>query len=310
MARKDKTVGAVHEKRRYDLPLNRDAGTGFLQLLFALMTFLATLAFASFFTLSALSQRWTSGLENRLTVEIPAQDSAGNIVNPDDMTALEGRIHDLLESHPAVRDAHVLGRDEIGALVKPWLGSGMTLDNTPMPGLIAVELKSGAEFNPQAMERRIAAMAPQARIDTHESWLKDVLRFTGALRFGAAALAGIIGLTAVAAVAGAIRSRMAVHREEVALLHLMGAKDDYIARQFQHHSLLLALKGGMAGMIAGLAALWLAGRIAGSAGASLLPDFNMGGWHVAVLFLLPFIAAIIAAVTARRTVHRALGEMP
>jgi cell division transport system permease protein len=59
------------QKRRYDLPLNKGSGTGFLVILIALMTFLGMLALASSFALSAMTARWSSGLENRLTIESP-----------------------------------------------------------------------------------------------------------------------------------------------------------------------------------------------------------------------------------------------
>lgn len=310
MAQKEKTVGAVHEKRRYDLPLNKDAGAGFLTLLFALMTFLAAMALASSFVLSAMAERWTSGLENKMTVEVPAQDANGNILRQSDMDALAGRIEELLQSHPAVKQVHIMDAAEVMTLVKPWLGAGMNLDNAPLPRLITIEIGKDKEFNPQAIAGRIAAIAPQASLETHESWLRDVLRFTGTLQFAAAVLTIIIGITSVTAVAGAIRSRMAVHREEVNLLHLMGAADRYIARQFQHHSLRLAFKGALLGLITGLFALWLTGRIASSMDIALLPDFHMGLWHFAALLLLPFIAAAIAALTAGWTARRALEDMP
>lgn len=310
MAAKEKIVGASYEKRRYDLPLNRDAGTGFLTLLFALMTFLATMALASSFVLSAMADRWTSGLEGRMTIELPAQDKDGNILSQTDLTALAGRVEELLQSHPAVERVHIMDNGEVMDLVKPWIGSGMSLDNAPLPRLITVELKKNEEFNPQAMAGRIAAIAPQAQLETHESWLRDVLRFTGALQFAAAVLTIIIGATSVTAVAGAIRSRMAVHREEVNLLHLMGAADRYIARQFQHHSLRLAFRGALAGLASGAFALWLTGRIAGRMNIALLPGFQMEPWHFAALLALPFAAAAIAAITAGRTVRRALEEMP
>ena len=310
MAKREKYIGSAPEKRRYDLPLNKDAGTGFLLLLIALMVFLATLALASSFTLSAMAQRWTSGLEGRITVEIPAQDDSGRILNRAEMSALASRLVNLLESTPSVQAAHALDNEEISALVEPWIGTGAVLESAPLPSLISIELKTDERINVRTMEERIKSIAPWARLETHESWLKDVLRLTGALQFAAAILALVICVTTIIAVAGAIRSRMAVHHEVVSLLHLMGASDNYIARQFQHHSLFLALKGALGGMIAGMLSIWVIGRIAGSLGVSLLPDFHLAGSHITILLLIPFFAAIIAAITARRTVYRVLEDMP
>lgn len=310
MVRKEKMVGTAQEKHRYDLPMNKDEGTGFLLLLIGLMAFLATMALASSFTLAALADRWKSGLEDRVTVEIPAQDANGNIMKREDIAALSQRVASLMQSHPAVAEAHILTETEIAELVKPWLGQDLALDNIPLPGLIALTLKQDETFNAHAMEERIKSVAPGARLDAHESWLKDVLRFTGALQLAAALLSLIIGVTTVTAVAGAIRARMAVHHEEVGLLHLMGAPDSYIARQFQHHSLIMGLKGGAAGTAAGAVILLLTGAAAGRMDVGLLPGFHLSAAHFAMMTALPVLAGLIAMLTARQTVYHALEEMP
>jgi cell division transport system permease protein len=310
MARKEKTIGTAQEKRRYDLPMNRDEGTGFLLLLIGLMAFLGTMAMASSFTLAALAERWKSGLEDRVTIEIPAQDADGNIMKREEIAGLAQRIGEIAKSHPAVAEAHILTDEEIAALVQPWMGNNLSLDNMPLPELVALTLRKGKNFSAHAMEERIKSIAPGARLDAHESWLKDVLRFTGALQLGAALLSLIIGVTTVTAVAGAIRARMAVHREEVGLLHLMGAPDSYIARQFQHHSMMLGLKGGAAGTAAGVILLLLTGAAAGKMDVGLLPGFHLGPLHFAAMAGLPLLAALIATLTARQTVYHALEEMP
>jgi len=310
MARSEKTVGTAQGKRRYDLPLNRDEGTGFLILLIALMSLLAVLAMAASFTLSAMTERWTSGLENRITVEIPAEGTDGRILEREEVAALSGRALQILESNPSVDTAHILDERELTALVRPWLGSGLSFSGIPLPGLIAVTLKDMENTNMRALEEKIVSAIPQARIDTHEAWLNDLLRFTKSLRLASAILLVVIGITTATAVAGAVRSRMAVHAEEISLLHLMGASDNYISRQFQHHAFILALRGGGAGTAAGIAALLLISWISGQMGANLLPEFHLGIADMLAIAALPLLAAALAVLTSRQTVHRVLENMP
>ena len=66
----EKKLGVAFRQGRYDLPLNKDEGTNFLRLLIALMSFLAAVALAGNFALNSMTQRWSSGLENKLTIEI------------------------------------------------------------------------------------------------------------------------------------------------------------------------------------------------------------------------------------------------
>lgn len=306
---KEKVLGRA-EKRRYDLPLNRSAGTGFLVILIALMTFLGMLALSSSFALSAMTHRWSSGLENRISIEIPTQDEAGKLLDRKTITTLTQNIAEGLKGTPGIISIHALDDAEISKLVEPWLGKDLAKTDIPIPGIVAIETETSDGQTLQIIHNKISAIAPNARMDTHEEWLSDLLRFTGAMKLVAMILAVVIAVTTVTAVSGAVRSRMALHRSEVELLHLMGASDQYITRQFQRHSMILALRGGIAGTLFGAITLVLIGWIAGQMGVAILPDFHLEPQQIALLALTPIAASLIATLTARWTVGRVLATFP
>ncbi len=306
---KERKLG-VATKRRYDLPLNKAPGTGFLILLICLMTFLAMLALAASFALSAMTDRWSSGLENKVTIEIPAEQEDGKVLQPEEIKEQAARANDILKVNPAVITTHIMTDEEIRDLVRPWLGEDLLLNKVPLPGLITAELHEATPQTLQSLQTKLQAINKRARIDTHEEWLTDLLRFTGALQFAAALLTVVIGITTVTAVAGAVRSRMAVHHAEVELLHLMGASDSYISRQFQRNSMFLAFRGALIGVAVGAAALTIIGWISGEMGVNLLPNFKLNGMQIASLAVLPIIVALIATATARQTVLKVLSQMP
>ncbi len=310
--KRERTLGKASGKRRYDLPLNRNDSSRFLVTLIGLMTFLAVLAISAFFALGAMSERWTSGLEDKMTVEIPAQTAEGLLLKPDEVAHIAEAAASVLAIHPAVETHHIMTTNEIHELVKPWLGEMMASnDQMPLPGLISLTLKHDTPYDAvQSLADKISTAAPGARLDTHETWLKDVLRFTGALQFAATLLLAVIGVTTVIAVAGAVRARLAVHRADVELLHLMGAADCYISGQFQRHSLLLGLTGGAMGTLAGLLALLIIGWISGEMDVNLLPEYTLTAGQIIATLILPLVIAALATLTARHTVMRALVEMP
>lgn len=305
---KGKTLGRA-AKRRYDLPLGGD-GAGFLTVLIGLMTVLAMMALCASFVLAAMTARWSSGLENRITVEIPARTRDGALLDADAIASLTDKIAAALRTADGVVEVVPMDRAAIAALVDPWLGQGVLNDDFPLPGMIAVRVKNSDTKTLQALHSRTRAIAPHARIDTHEEWLRDLLRFTGALQLAALVLVLVIGLTTVTAVAGAVRARMKIHRAEVEILHLMGASDSYITRQFQRHSVLLALRGGGVGALCAVAMIGIIGMIAGEMGVAVLPEFHLHSTHWAGLAAVPLCIAAIALFTARRTVLRTLTEMP
>lgn len=308
--KQNRVLGVSRGKRRYDLPLVGSSSSGFLRLLICMMTVLGMLALSASFALSAMTKRWSEGLQNKVSVEIPASDTDGNVILPgivQDMTSDTARI---LKQHPDVESAVVMKETQIRELLSPWLGSDMVMDSIPIPGLISVTFKKNTQTDLKALENELKTVAPRARIDTHESWLSDVVRFTGALQFAAALLTLIIAITTLVAVAGAVRSKLAENKEELELLHLMGASDSYIAKQLQRHTMILSLQGGLMGILAGALMLFIISLVAGEMGVNLVPDFKLGLSQKTMLLLMPLPIAALAMVTTRFTVLRVLTKMP
>ena len=100
------------------------------------------------------------------------------------------------------------------------------------------------------------------------------------------------------------------HGEVIQVLHLTGAQDDYVARQFAEHAFVLGLRGGLFGLSLAVPALmavaWMARQIEGG----FLPDLSLPLFGWVAIALLPAAAALLAMLTARLTVHRTVAGMP
>jgi cell division transport system permease protein len=306
---KRRVVGRA-EKRQYDLPLHRGSGSGFLTLLTGLMAFLAMLALCASFLLSALTERWSSGLENKITVEIPARDINGDLMAQDKVDALTLRITETLRQIDGVESVTILDRPAIIKLVEPWLGTALNQTDIPLPGILTVSLQQSDTKTMQSIHAALRSVSQSARMDTHEDWVRDILRFTGALQFAAMVLVMVITATTLTAIAGAVKARMAIHHAEVEILHIMGASDQYITRQFQRHALLLSLKGACLGALCALTVIWIIGLIAGEMGISILPSFRFELSHYIILCLAPALISILSMLTARWTVLKSLAAFP
>jgi cell division transport system permease protein len=107
---------------------------------------------------------------------------------------------------------------------------------------------------------------------------------------------------------------MASNRPIVEVLHFVGAKEAYIAGQFQRHFLALGLKGGAIGGLAAMAFLSLAGPISdlfvGTAGeaqaTALFGAFSIGAVGYAMVAGEVLLIAVITAFTSRQVVIHTL----
>ncbi len=308
---KNKTLGVAHGKRRYDIPLTQKDGSGFLVLLVTLMSFLVLIITDGAFLMSTLSNRWQSGLENKVTIEIPAERNDGSIMTPAQLDKLGKRVMAIIDGHKIIKQATLMKKEEIQQLISPWLGHNDTmLDTLPFPVLIAVELNTRDPDALKEIEKKINKLSPEASLDTHEDWLNDLLRLTSTLKYAAFFLSLMILLTTATAIAGAVRSSMSAHHQELELLHLMGSTDRYITRQFQRYIFILTAKGAAIASVLVFPILGLAYALSNKDNSALLPSFAIEPVYFMFLALCPVLMPLFSVLIARWTVLKSLEEMP
>jgi len=290
--------------RHSDLPLARDDSGRFLPWLIAFMVYLAALAATSAIAMQKVAARWDQGLAGRFTVQVPPPESGAETV-ADIKAVLE-----LLANTPGVASAEVLDESEVGALLEPWLGAGVMEQNLPLPRLIAVVVAGDSPPDPAALSARLSRIAPGTVVDDHQRWLGNLLAFARTIELVSILVVIAVGAIAVVSVVFVTRTGLSIHRQVIDLLHLIGAHDTYIARQFQLHALDLGLRGGLIGLGLAMFTVLLLGFLMGRSDSSLLPDLSLSFSEWLVLLLLPLATALIAMVTAWFTVLRTLSRLP
>lgn len=291
-------------RKRFDLPLANDPTSRFLTWITALMVYLAALALAGALLVSDLTRRWDSGLAGGLTVQIaPLPGTASTPLSERVESALT-----VLRATPGIKSATPLSADDTARLLEPWLGKGAGDPLLPMPRLIDVVTDRPVDV--AALSRRLESAAPGAALDDHAVWLSGLRTFAGALHLAALGIVLLIGGAGVMAVVFAVRAGLAIHHHVVELLHLMGATDRYVARQFESHVLGLTLKGGLFGLAVAAATLTGLHHAAGDLRAVLLPNVALELWQWGLLGVVPLTACLLAVVTARWTVLRTLESLP
>jgi cell division transport system permease protein len=112
----------------------------------------------------------------------------------------------------------------------------------------------------------------------------------------------------------ATRAAMVSNQPVIEVLHLIGAKDSYIAAHFQQHFLQLGLNGGLLGGViaialfafADLANGWFSGTAAGDQFAAMFGTFSIGALgYLAMLGQIGLVAGT-TAIACRRTVSRTI----
>jgi len=289
------------QRLRLDLPLRQDASGRFLPWIIALMVYLAAMGGVGSIWLGETLSRWDASLAGALTLQVPADTSRPRI----DMAL------GALRQTKGVISAQLLQPQDTAKLLQPWLGNNMAIANLPLPHLIDVRVDPRMTIDYATLRGQLDSIIAGSELDNSRSWLGSVRDF--ARRVEGVITAGMLAVTAliVTVVIFTARIGLVIHRSVIELLHLLGAQDAYIARQFQVHALSIGLRGGVIGAIA--AALTVA--VLGPAAQVLalpvpIAAYGILDWRVWLLLIAACLAAGgVAMVTARITVLRQLARM-
>ena len=288
-----------------DLSFDSDASRHFVPLIVAVMVYLATLALAGSLSVGGTVDQWRDAVRGSMTVQLPGRP--GGQESPEAVANIEA-ITDALLATPGVASAAALPVSDIQALLEPWLGDADLPADLPVPVLIDVTLDDGVSLDPKGLAQHLAVIVPGVQVSDSGASLERLVRLARSVQWVAGIIVALVGSAATAIIIFATRAGMSAHRKTIELLHLIGAHDSYIARQFQFRLLFLSFIGGVLGLVFGTATLIVITLLSSQVQASLVPRLSLTASHWAILAMLPILGTAVATVTARMTVSRSLRQ--
>jgi cell division transport system permease protein len=279
-----------------------------LTVIIAIMSFLACLTLGAVTLVRDASREWQLDIQKEVTIQVKPIDGV-------DASAEAAKAAGLARATKGVASADVLDDAANARLLQPWLGTGVDLSDLPIPRLIEVRLSDPAAVDLADLGRRLAAQVKGASLDDHQAWASRLQSLADSTVFGGLAILSLVLVATVLCVVFATRGAMATNSVVVSVLHLVGAEDGFIAREFQRHFLILGLRGGMIGA-AGAALLFaILGFILIPAVANNTAEASALFGHFAVgpigyfgALGIAFVIAVLTALTSRLTVYRYLAD--
>jgi cell division transport system permease protein len=276
----------------------------------AIMTFLASLTTGAVMLVRSAASEWQAEVAREVTIQI--RPTSGRDIEADIAKASA-----LARAAPGVVEVLPYSKDEAARLLEPWLGTGLKLDDLPVPRIIVVRLAAGVMLDVAQLRATLAEAVPSASLDDHRDFVARMRAMAGAAyAVGLGVLLLVLAAT-ILSVTFATHAAMATNRPVIEVLHLIGAKDSFIGGHFQRHFLKLGLKGGLIGgggavalfALAELIGGWLAGRAGGNQFAALFGSYSIGVPGYAAVLAQVVLIAGVTALTSRRTVNRTIETM-
>src|SRR5450432_4174014 len=163
------------------VPRNSISGRALIAVV-AIMTFLASLTTGAVILVGDAASEWQADVAREVTIQvIPAPGR--------DLDAVVEKAASVARAFPGVGEVRPYTKEESSKLLEPWLGSGLSLDQLPVPRLIVVKVSPDTAPNLPQLRKLLADQVPGAMLDDHRGWI-DRMRAMA----GTAVAAGIVVL--------------------------------------------------------------------------------------------------------------------
>jgi len=276
----------------------------------AIMTFLASITTGAVLLISASAAEWQSDVASEITIQV--RPLPGRDIERDTAAVV-----DAIRAEPGIVEVRPFSKDESARLLEPWLGTGLSLDQLPVPRVIIARVQPGTALDLAALRVRATRAAPGASVDDHRAWIERMRSMTGATVFAGIGILALVIVATIISVSFATRGAMSANRPIVEVLHFVGAGDSYIANHFLRHFLRLGLEGGVIGGGAAMLAFgfsesiagWFSGTPVGDQFAALLGTFSLRPSGYLVLAIQAVAIAAITAWASRRTLLATLDDI-
>jgi len=276
----------------------------------AIMTFLASLTTGAVMLVRAAANEWQAEVAREVTIQV--RPAAGRDIESDIAKATAAA-----RAASGVTDVRPYSKEEAARLLEPWLGTGLPLDDLPVPRIIVVRIASGAAPDLSELRQTLGEQVPAASLDDHRSFVDRMRAMSSAVLVGGIGVLMLVLAATVLSVTFATRAAMATNRPVIEVLHFIGAKDKFIAGHFQRHFLQLGLKGGLIGggsalalfALAELVSGWFAGAAGGDQLAVLFGSFSIGVLGYLTVLAQVGLIAFVTAASSRRTVNRTIATV-
>jgi cell division transport system permease protein len=290
---------------RFETPLvprNSISGRALVAVV-AIMTFLVSLTTGAAVLVTKAAGEWQSDISREVTIQImPAPGR--------DLDVSANRAASVARSVTGVVDVRPYSKEESAKLLEPWLGSGLSLSELPVPRLIVVKIAADAMPDLGQLRRVLADQVPGAVLDDHRGWVDRMRAMTGTAVAAGVCILILMFAATILSVTFATRGAMATNKTVIEVLHLVGAKNAFIAQHFQHHFLVLGFQGGAIGGGAAIvlfaAAAVLGHWFSGDQASALFGSFYIGIIGYAAVLGQVVLIAVVTALTSRHTVNSTL----
>ena len=300
---------AVFISRKQELPLKGENTSLFLQIIISIAVFIFAITLSGVLSVDSMIQNWNRSILGSLTVQIiPVTDTNQEKARAETL-AYEEKAVDFLKSVNGILKVTPLSDNQLEELLRPWLGDDISITELPTPRIIDVKISPDADIDFNQLAKDLAQASPHASLDNHKLWLNKLIAFADGLNLIASTILILVSTITSGAIFYTTQMSLGLHHNIIEILHIVGAKDTYIAQQYAKRMAFLGFIGGLIGLFFAIPSIFFIGNLAKAIEGGIISEASLSLFDWGMLLSLPLFSMLIAMLTAYYTVKKTLKKM-
>lgn len=290
-----------------DIAFKTDVNHNFLPFITAFMVFLASITFATALIGNNTASDWDKHMSNNLTIQV-----LPNMSDKKPQKEIEDRIKnitEILKQTPGIKSFHAMDIKETNELLKPWIGDFINDKDIPLPRIISVEISDVIPLNIRALTTEIKNYSSLIKIETYETWMHEFKSMLSALQTLLGLIIILILSTTALTISYTTKSGLYINQKVIEIMHMVGATNTYITKQFSRQMMKLAILGGSIGYLISCIVIFLIKLLSTDLNNGIIGNFQTYPYIYLYILIIPIIAGIIAKVSAVLTIKKELNKM-
>ena len=295
--------------RKQEIPLKGENTSLFLQIIISIAVFIFAITLSGVLSIDSMISNWNKSILGSLTVQIIPVHNENTEKARAETLAYQEKAIDFLKSVNGILKVTPLTDEQLNELLRPWLGDEVNISNLPTPRIIDVKISPKATIDFAQLAKDLSIASPQASLDNHKLWLNKLISFADGINMIASTILLLISAITSGAIFYTTQMSMGLHHNIIEILHIIGAKDTYIAQQYAKRMGLLGFIGGFIGIFFAIPAIFFIGNLATAIEGGIISNANLSIIDWSIILSLPTFSMVISMVTAYYTVKKTLKKM-
>ena len=295
--------------RKQELQLKSENTSLFLKVIISIAIFIFAITLSGVLAVDSMITNWNKSILGSLTVQIIPSSTLDKEKSVAETSAMEEKAVDFLKSVNGIIKVTPLSDEQMTELLSPWLGDDVDIRDLPVPRIIDVKLDSDANIDFTQLAKDLSQVSPLASLDNHKLWLNKLIAFADGIKMIATTILLLVTLITSGAIFYTTKMSLGLQRNVIEILHIIGAKDTYIAQQYAKHMGKIGFIGGLCGIIFAIPSIFFIGNLARAIEGGIISDTSLGIYDWSTILALPLFAMLIAILTAYYTVKQTLKKM-